>query len=91
MFKIPVRFYRVALAYRLTCALKLIFRLSTKLYILIGFYYVLREMFYYIFWDALILLVYKVYEMFVSKNEEFRLLLILCYNVCFVKNMNSFS
>ena len=37
MFKIPVRFYRVALAYRLTCALKLIFRLSTKVYILIGF------------------------------------------------------
>lgn len=33
-------------------------------------------MFYYFFWDALILLVYKIYEMFVSKNEEFKLLLL---------------
>ena len=37
MLKIPVRLYRVSLAYSLTCALKLIFRLATKLYILIGF------------------------------------------------------
>lgn len=46
-------------------------------------------MFYYIFYDNPILFAYEI--CLFSQNEEFKLFLILCYNFCFDRNVNSFS